>query len=45
MVKVRNEPCLIVQVAEVLAGVLQVDKQVLVRQCYENTLKMLSKCR
>lgn len=45
LIKGRNEPCLIVQVAEVLAGVLGIDKKTIAQTCYQNTLKMLSKCR
>lgn len=39
-IKGRNEPCNIVQVAEVLAGVRQTTVDDLARQCYENTCRL-----
>ncbi|EDK31409.2 deoxyribonuclease TATDN1-like protein (macronuclear) [Tetrahymena thermophila SB210] len=42
MVKGRNEPCQIIQVLEVLAGVLGKDEKELSEICYKNTLKMFN---
>jgi len=42
MVKGRNEPCMIVQVAEVVAAVKNVDIQELADVAYENTMKVFN---
>ena len=40
MVKGRNEPCQIVQVAEVIAGVKGISVEELARVCYQNSLQL-----
>lgn len=40
MVKGRNEPCQMVQVAEVIAGVKGIDVQEVADQCYQNSLEL-----
>ncbi len=39
MVKGRNEPCQIVQVAEVIAAVKEISLEEVATQCYSNSLK------
>lgn len=40
MVKGRNEPCQIIQVAEVIAGVKGLTVEEVAQQCYENSIKL-----
>jgi TatD DNase family protein len=40
MVKGRNEPCQMVQVAEVIAGVKGIDVQEVADRCYQNSLEL-----
>ena len=40
MVKSRQEPCHIVQIAEMIAGIQQLDINVVARKCYDNSLRL-----
>ncbi|KRX00520.1 hypothetical protein PPERSA_06163 [Pseudocohnilembus persalinus] len=42
LVKGRNEPCQIIQVLEVLEGVLEIPQERLAEICYQNTLKFFN---
>jgi TatD DNase family protein len=40
MVKSRQEPCHIVQIAEMIAGIQQLDINVVAHTCYDNSLRL-----
>ena len=40
MVKSRQEPCHIVQIAEIIAGIQQIDMEVVANTCYDNSVRL-----
>mmetsp|Transcript_51838 Transcript_51838/g.57882 ORF Transcript_51838/g.57882 Transcript_51838/m.57882 type:complete len:114 (+) Transcript_51838:323-664(+) len=40
LVKGRNEPCQIIQIAEVIAGVKSIPVEDVIEKCYENSMKL-----
>jgi TatD DNase family protein len=40
MVKSRQEPCHIVHIAEIIAGIQQIDVDVVANTCYDNSVRL-----
>lgn len=40
MVKSRQEPCHIAQIAEIIAGTQQIDMHIVANTCYDNSVRL-----
>ena len=40
MVKSRQEPCHIEQIAEIIAGIQQIDMHIVANTCYDNSVRL-----
>ena len=40
MVKSRQEPCHVVHIAEIIAGIQQIDMNVVANTCYNNSIQL-----